>query len=261
MTYQILPFKQLIRSFSLCPQTPPPCTLNILDTTTTFPFMLLHQYSELLEGHNDEMMKQRTERKQKMIIAQDNRRNRLYAPVAEQFSNLNVKELKRPISPDRRSALKSLIKKDVSQWDQDGHKSEKLTLAMRSLDQTLDFSNQGNDMTKEELLLSKSMGPPRSRTPSPLPRKGDSDDKTKPKSPGKKGGTKKGTKPKKKSTKKKLYKPNTSKHLYDMELWKPQTNKMRRWFKICRRRVDSVPWKLGEWTSTQFVIWTVFHHD
>ncbi|PIK52516.1 hypothetical protein BSL78_10614 [Apostichopus japonicus] len=171
-------------------------------------------FSELLVGHNDEKMKQRTERKQKMIIAKDNRRNRLYAPVAEQFSNLKVKELKRPISPDRRSALKDLIKKDVSQWDQDGHKSEKLTLALRSLDQTLDFSNQGNTMTKEELLLSKSIGPPRSRSPSPLPRKDNTDTKSlKQKSPSKKGGAKKGgTKPKKKSTKKKLYKPKNTNH-------------------------------------------------
>lgn len=150
-----------------------------------------------------------------MIIAQDNRRNRLYAPVAEQFSNLNVKELKRPISPDRRSILKTLIKKDVSQWDQDGHKSEKLNLAMRSLDQTLDFTNQGNTMTKEELMLSKSMGQPRSRSPSPSPHRDESESKSK--SSNKTKGTKKTTK-KKKSSKKKLYKPKTTNHLYDMEL-------------------------------------------
>ena len=126
--------------------------------------------SELKIGHSEMIHAEREERKRQMEKVHQNRRNPLYKPVAEQFHDLQPKQVRDSMSPDRLQKLRNTIKPDATQWDAQGRKAGEVSAGIRSLDATVNFSSNVNEAyVHEEAWLSKTLDSKQldSRTPSP----------------------------------------------------------------------------------------------
>nr|XP_054757944.1 leucine-rich repeat-containing protein 74A-like [Lytechinus pictus] len=124
-------------------------------------------YGELKIGHAEMIQAEREERKRQMERVQQNRRNPLYKPVAEQFQDLKPKVVRDALSPDRLQKLRTTIKPDTTQWDSRGRKADTVSAGIRSLDATVNFTSELDEKyVHEEQWLSKTLEQA-PRTPSP----------------------------------------------------------------------------------------------
>lgn len=129
-------------------------------------------YSEFVQGQKDMVQQERQERRDQMARTNDARKMAMYKPVADQFADLEVKNLRHSLSPDRKQKIGDTIRPDVATWDEYGRRTEEVSAGIRSLDDTVNFmTNAGTKYSKEEEFLLKTIDPsrPRSaRSPTPV---------------------------------------------------------------------------------------------
>lgn len=118
------------------------------------------------------VQQERQERRDQMARTNDARKMAMYKPVADQFADLEVKNLRHSLSPDRKQKIGDTIRPDVATWDEYGRRTEEVSAGIRSLDDTVNFmTNAGTKYSKEEEFLLKTIDPsrPRSaRSPTPV---------------------------------------------------------------------------------------------
>ncbi|XP_071961893.1 uncharacterized protein [Antedon mediterranea] len=115
-------------------------------------------FSELVFGHKSSKETARTNRKERMSRVFDRRSDATFIPVAQKFVDLDIDDVTKNMSEERRNKLNKTLRPDVSQWDDRGRKGQAVGAALRSLDATVDLNKDiGTQYTKEERFLSKTM--------------------------------------------------------------------------------------------------------